>query len=236
MASYFFVRCYSSFFLGTTHSESIFPWPRFDLPRMSHKDFLTPVTCVKMLGLGNMGEILGIFWVEGSTSDTRLERKKRWSQTIHLPSVRPKAPWVWAEFREVFDQRLRLFATFERNRFHWQILEAKKKIVQLSVAYISMFKHFYVASIKSYGKMMKNVQCQTFWEAWCNQWLLSSGKIGWATWIPPKKKTSLTPICEDHHVPWDVCEKNQGGQGFFLETDPILSGRIHLILLPVIDQ
>ena len=122
---------------------------------MSHKDFLTPVTCVKMLGPGN---ILGIFWVDfwvpHKTSNMgdilgiisgrirqvtrpRLEEKK----TGQTPSISP----VFGQRHPESEQNSVKFSTkgfacshlWFRNRSERQILEAKKKI-PLSVAYISM--------------------------------------------------------------------------------------------------
>lgn len=203
MASYFFVRCYSSFFLGTTHSESIFPWPSFDLPRMSHKDFLTPVTCVKMLGPGN---ILGIFWVDfwvpHKTSNMgdilgiisgrirqvtrpRLEEKK----TGQTPSISP----VFGQRHPESEQNSVKFSTkgfacshlWFRNRSERQILEAKKKSHFLWLTFLCQtFLH------RLHQILWKNVQCQTFWEAWLldaiSGWVLK--KLDGQLEFHPKRK------------------------------------------------
>lgn len=155
-------------------------WIDFSLTKVRLTQDVTqglPDTGVKVSrcwGLVTFWGYLGSFWVAYSTSDTRLEKKKRSNHPSPQCSVE-KAPWVWAEFREVFDQRLRLSHRSMTNSVR------RKKIVQLSVAYISMSNISTSPPSNLIGKMC-NVK--HFGRLDC----LSSGKIGWATWIPPKKE------------------------------------------------
>lgn len=118
------------------------------------------------------------------------------------------APWVWAEFHEVFDQRLRLSHLW-KEPFLDKSSSRKKSSNFLWLTFLCQTFLYRLHQI-----LWKNMQCQTFWEAWwkCNQWL-KSGKLDWQLESHPKKKPHAN-LWRSPCALRCLWKKNLGGQWF----------------------